>query len=149
MGGIHMDAKGYLNAAEMLDMLSTTVEKERWNEILIPSLGSLGRLFAHMVRVRDVYRDSLLTGRVVFPGTTLSRDADLLSELNRSRFELAAAITDPQVDKVYWSDDYFVAPDVICATAIQHEGIHQGQWFVALKQLGYNFPDPWKDWQLS
>ncbi|MNJ47245.1 hypothetical protein D3C77_423990 [compost metagenome] len=144
-----MNSKGYLYAAEMLDLLVTVVNKEKWNDVLIPELGSLGRLFAHMIRVRDVYRKSLITGRVILPGTPVPKGIDLVDELIRSRNELADAIVKTQVERVYWSDDYFVPPSELVSMAIQHEAIHQGQWYVALKQLGIPIPEQWKsDWHL-
>lgn len=144
-----MESKGYLYAAEMLDLLSTVVHKDKWNEVLIPELGSIERLFAHMIRVRDVYRKSLITGRVILPGTPVPRGIDLVAELIRSRNELAEVITNTQVEKVYWSDDYFVSPSEFVSMTIQHEALHHGQWYVALKQLGLPIPEPWKsDWHL-
>lgn len=133
----------------MLDQLVTVINKDRWEEIIIPEIGSAGRLFAHMVRVRDVYRDSFSTGRIRLPGNSISRDADLEVELIRSRKELADAMTNSKVDRIYWSDDYSVSPDEICSIAIQHEAIHQGQWYVALKQAGIVIPEQWRsDWHL-
>jgi hypothetical protein len=83
-GDYCLDAKGYLYSAELLDLLVTTVSKEKWDEILITEIGSLGRLFTHMSSI-----------------------------------------------------------------AIQHEGIHQGQKYVALKQAGIAVPEQWRsNWHL-
>ncbi|WP_230856126.1 hypothetical protein [Virgibacillus dakarensis] len=41
----------------------------------------------------------------------------------------------------------FLSVDEVIGAAIQHEGIHQGQYFVALKQIGRRLPDMWiRDW---
>lgn len=87
-----MDAKTYKYAAEMLDELTTVVDKEKRDDILLPELGSLNRLFAHVIRVRDVYRDRLRTGRVVLPGNASVETARLQhTEAMESRVALDAA----------------------------------------------------------
>jgi hypothetical protein len=55
-----------------------------------------------MVRVRDVYRDGLISGEISFPGRFVSGDADLEKEMMRSRSELAESIIKPHVDRIQW-----------------------------------------------
>jgi uncharacterized damage-inducible protein DinB len=143
-----LEVKGYLYAAEMTDMLTTIMDKKDWDKVLVPELGSLARLFAHMIRVRGVYRNALLTGIVQFPGNPIERGSDLEVGLSQSRNELADALLFSKVNRIIWGEN-LVSPDEICSTAIQHEGIHQGQWHIALKRVGINVPKQWQtDWHL-
>jgi uncharacterized damage-inducible protein DinB len=144
-----VDAKGYLYAAEMTDLLTTAVDKDQWNRVFIPELGSLSRFFAHMIKVRNVYRDGLLTGIMDFTRTIDTKIIDFEAELAKSRYELAEAISHPKYNKIKWEELELSSAEV-CSAAIQHEGIHQGQWYVALKQRGFRMPNQWKlDWGLE
>lgn len=145
----YLDAKGYLYAAEMTDLLTTAVDRAHWDAVLIPELGPLARLFAHLAKVRWVYRDALLAGYASFPGTPVPRGTDLEAELIRSREALADAFANPKIDRVKWGDCYLGLYEVYAA-AVQHEGIHQGQWYVGLKQAGLWVPKQWQsDWRLG
>ncbi|MFD2129688.1 DinB family protein [Pseudogracilibacillus auburnensis] len=62
--------------------------------------------------------------------------------------ELANEFIQSKFDKIKMGTDYLTKMELL-GTAIQHEGIHQGQYYVALKQSGYNLPKQWvQDWDL-
>ncbi|SDI91835.1 hypothetical protein [Natribacillus halophilus] len=67
-----MEAAGYLYAAGMTNALAEEVPDAYWEEPLITELGTLRELFLHMIRVRNVYKESLETGSVTFPGDKTS-----------------------------------------------------------------------------
>lgn len=146
--------KAYLYAAEMTDALLDLIPESQWSTRLIPELGTPASLFSHMVRVRDVYRDSIKTGILSFPGQFLPRSASpdsayVAAELRRSREQLAQMLSGANNKSVKFGSNR-LSTDEIWAVAIQHEGIHQGQWYVALKQQGMPTPVPWRlDWSLT
>ncbi|PTX55309.1 hypothetical protein C8P63_11916 [Melghirimyces profundicolus] len=143
-----MNADGYRYAAEMTDRLTTVIPRDGWDRKLVPELGSPARLFAHLIRVRGVYRDGFYTGELRFPGERVKSGTGLEEGLARSREELARAIEVPEVEKIRFGK-VVLTLDELRATAIHHEGIHQGQWQVALKQAGLPLPASWREeWRL-
>ncbi|MBO1005017.1 DinB family protein [Pseudogracilibacillus auburnensis] len=143
-----METNGFTYAAKMTNALANEISEVKWDIQLISELGSLRKLFMHMVRVRDVYRDGLKTGTVQFPGNLPSKKIKVIEELERSMEELANEFIQSKFDKIKMGTDYLTKMELL-GTAIQHEGIHQGQYYVALKQSGYNLPKQWvQDWDL-
>ena len=144
-----MDPSGYLDAATMTDLLADWIPRDRWQEIMVPGLGSPARVFAHLIRVRGVYRAALATGRVEFPGVKAAAGIDLFEQLSHSAQALAEGFTGVRVPQVEWGGRP-VSVLELYATAVQHEGIHQGQWQVALQQAGLETPGAWRaDWGLG
>lgn len=144
-----MDINGYLYAANMTNLLAVEISEEKWDEKLISELGSLRKLFIHMVRVRDVYRDGVRNGVIQFPGKLLDDDFDLIQELNRNKNELVDEFQGNTIKEVKMGVEFLTDGEVL-GLAIQHEGIHQGQYFVALKQSGIELPEQWiQDWNMS
>lgn len=143
-----MDAQGFLYAAGMTDQLARFVDAGQWETALNPVLGSPRQLFQHMVRVRGVYRSGLMTGLIQLPGK-FPEPGDWPALLSESGRELAEAFENPYVDRVVWGDQT-LTPEDLYAIAVQHEGIHQGQWYMALKLAGLKVPDEWQyDWSLT
>ncbi|WP_420824558.1 DinB family protein [Sulfobacillus harzensis] len=133
----------------MTDALLDVIHESQWSTRLIAELGSPANLFFHMIRVRDVYRDALETGILSFPGRFLPDNAHVATELRRSREQLAQRLAGACDESVKFGLNRLSA-DEICAAAIQHEGLHQGQWYVALKQQGIPLPISWRqDWSLT
>lgn len=146
--GIHLDARGFLYAANMTNQLAEEISEDNWDSMLIPELGTLRKLFYHMVRVRDVYCESLITGIIEFPGQLVPKDSCLIEELRRSKDELACKFNHTEVERIKMGPEYLSTTELL-STAVQHEGIHQGQFFIALKQIGLKLPNQWvKEWSM-
>ncbi|WP_096438750.1 DinB family protein [Alteribacter populi] len=141
-----MNASGFLYAAKMTNLLAIETPEIHWDKQLIVELGTLRKLFIHIVRVRDVYRDGLKTGVIQFPGHLPSNEYNLMDELERSMNELAVELNQTTFERIKMSTEYISTME-FQNTAVQHEGIHQGQYFVALKQAGLELPTQWvQDW---
>ncbi|WP_059104517.1 DinB family protein [Shouchella shacheensis] len=142
-----MDAKSFLYAAEMTDQLTTVIREADLHRPLVPELGTPYQLFCHLIRVRGVYRNGLISGKVEFPGERITTQ-NPIEDLRKSREVLAEAIKNTSIAEVYWGED-MLSPFELIGAAIQHEGIHQGQWQLALKQAGVEIPGQWgKEWAL-
>ncbi|UTR10021.1 DinB family protein [Evansella sp. LMS18] len=140
-----MVVNGFLYAARTTNALAEEVTENAWDTQLIPELGTLRNLFIHIVRVRDVYRNGLKTGEVQFPGK-LPSGKDIACELDRSMEELADAFSTTYRNQIKMGAEE-ISPAELLGSAIKHEGIHQGQYYVALKQAGLEVPALWKrDW---
>ncbi len=101
-----------------------------------------------MVRVRDVYCDGLKTGEICFPGKRTSGENSLIQALERSMKQLEVEFKHTKFKSIRMGREHLTIMDLL-STAIQHEGIHQGQYFVALKQSRFELPKQWeKDWQM-
>ncbi|MEI3612338.1 DinB family protein [Pseudogracilibacillus sp. SO30301A] len=132
----------------MTNTLAEEIPENKWDVQLIKELGSLRKLFIHIIRVRDIYRDGLRTGIVEFPGDLPSSDGKLIEQLDRSMNELASAFTQAGKQRIKMGEEYLSTVEML-NTAVQHEGIHQGQYFVALKQAKINLPKQWiRDWDM-
>ncbi|TPE66868.1 DinB family protein [Halalkalibacterium halodurans] len=143
-----MDTNGVVYAAKMTNALAKEIPESKWEIQLVPELGTLRKLFIHIVRVRDVYRDGLKTGSIKFPGQLASDELRLLDELERSMEELVFAFKQTTFDSIKMGENYLSIMELL-GTVIQHEGIHQGQYYVALKQSGMNLPKQWvQDWHM-
>ncbi|MBU9722748.1 MULTISPECIES: DinB family protein [Bacillaceae] len=143
-----MDANGFIYAAKMTNALAKEVPETKWDIQLAPELGTLRKLFKHMIRVRVVYRDGLKTGSVQFPGAVTSDELSLIDELERSMEELVVEFNQTKFETVKMGAEYLSVMELL-GTAIQHEGIHQGQYFVALRQSGVSIPKQWsQDWHM-
>ncbi|MBT2599370.1 DinB family protein [Oceanobacillus sp. ISL-73] len=141
-----MDINGFLYAANMTNALAKEVPETKWDCQLIEELGTLEKLFIHIIRVRDIYRDGLRTGIVDFPGDFPSNEKNLMVQLERSMNELAFAFTQTSNQRIKMKEEYLSVVELL-NTAVQHEGIHQGQYFVALKQAKIKLPKQWiQDW---
>lgn len=142
------DVSGYLYAARMTNQLATDIPEKIWDEKLISELGSLKKLFLHMIRVRNVYADGLQTGVIAFPGKLPDAENRLIEELERSSDNLAQVFTQVVHNSIDFCGEC-LSVDEMLAMAIQHEGIHQGQYYVALKQYGFKLPQQWRqDWSM-
>ncbi|WP_416148721.1 DinB family protein [Salipaludibacillus sp. HK11] len=143
-----LNSNGFKYTATMTNALALEIPKNCWDTVLIPELGTLRKLFIHIVRLRDVYRDGLITGEVEFPGLLPSKDNRLVDELERSMNELASAFTQSKFNQIKMGNQYLTIIELL-NTAVQHEGIHQGQYYVALKQAGIDLPKQWiQDWNM-
>ncbi|UOE95047.1 DinB family protein [Alkalihalobacillus sp. LMS39] len=143
-----MDTNGLLYAAKMTNVLAKEIPESKWDIKLVQELGTLRKFFKHMVRVRDVYRDGLKTGNIQFPGVLTSDEKSLIDELERSMEELVFEFKQTKFDSIQMGTEYLSIMELL-ATVIQHEGIHQGQYYVALKQAGFELPKQWtQDWSL-
>ncbi|MFA1819286.1 DinB family protein [Virgibacillus oceani] len=142
-----MNIKAFLYAANMTNTLAKDIPEDKWNNKLIPELGTLRKLFIHIIRVRNVYREGLISGAIQFPGK-LPVTEDIMLELEKSRDTLAAAFEQTNFEYIKMGTEYLSIIE-LQGTAIQHEGIHQGQYYVALKQAGFSLPRQWEqDWGL-
>lgn len=142
-----MDANGFLYAAKMTNALAAEIPESQWDIQLIAELGPLRKLFIHIVRVRDIYRDGLRTGMIEYPGKLPTRN-DVFAELVRSMDELAFEFKRASNECIKMGTERLSTLELL-NTAVQHEGIHQGQYFVALKQAGIELPKQWVlDWNL-
>ncbi|ADU32219.1 DinB family protein [Evansella cellulosilytica] len=140
-----MDVKGFIYAAKMTNALAKEIPESSWDTPLIRELGTLRKLFIHIIRVRNVYRNGLETGVVQFPGELPSSE-NIKEALEKSMEELATAFLSTEGTHIKMAEEELSIAELL-ATAIQHEGIHQGQYYVALKQKGMYIPDSWKkDW---
>ncbi|MFD2045487.1 DinB family protein [Ornithinibacillus salinisoli] len=142
-----MDVNGFIYAAKQTNVLAKATPVRKWDDQLIPEIGSLRKLFIHIVRVRDVYRDGLRTGVIHFPGKLL-RTNRLVEELERSMEDLANEFRQTKFETIKIGTECLTILE-LQGTAIQHEGIHQGQYSVALKQAGISLPKQWvEDWNM-
>ncbi len=147
-GGDSMDIKGLEYAIGMTNQLSETISIEKWDEPLMKDIGTLRKLFVHLVRVRNIYRDGLETGVLAFPGVRPQKSVDLKNELHISKEQLIKAFLSTKCTTVAFHDEILTVEEVY-SMAIQHEGIHQGQFAVALQNKGIELPPTWKkDWNL-
>lgn len=142
-----MDPKGFIYAAKMTNALASEVPERVWDKQLIAPLGTLRELFLHIVRVRDVYRDGLRTGAVTFPGNLPPRN-NISDQLVRSMDELASEFERADNEHIKMGSENVSTAELL-NIAVQHEGIHQGQYYVALKQAGLRLPKKWVlDWNM-
>ncbi|MEN1969060.1 DinB family protein [Lentibacillus sp. N15] len=143
-----MDTRGFLYAANMTNALAREIPENKWDDRLVEELGSLRKLFIHIIRVRNVYRDGIWTGMVEFPGDLLPVGISLIEQLVRSMNELAFAFSQASNQCIKVGEEYLSIEELL-NTAVQHEGIHQGQYFVALKKAKIRLPEQWiRDWDM-
>ncbi|GAA0466023.1 DinB family protein [Alkalibacillus silvisoli] len=143
-----MNTKGLIYAANMTNILAKEVPESCWDLKLVTELGTLRKLFTHMIRVRDVYRDGLKTGIIQFPGELPLNESSITYELERSTDELVAEFKQAKFESIKMGPGDLTTMELL-ATAIQHEGIHQGQYAVAFKQSGLTLPKQWvQDWRM-
>lgn len=143
-----MDTNGFIYAAQMTNALANKIPESKWDIQLAPELGTLKKLFRHMVRVRDVYRDGLKTGCIEFLGNITLEENSLIYELERSTEDLVVEFKQTKFESIKMGTDYLTKMELL-GTAIQHEGIHQGQYFVALRQSGFDLPKQWvQEWHM-
>ncbi|WP_152550022.1 DinB family protein [Geomicrobium sp. JCM 19055] len=144
-----MTEEGYVYAASLNDELTHVIPTEWYDTILIESIGTPRQWFHHLIRVREVYRRSLFTGEVVFPGKPIPDDIDVTTMLKASSERLAEAFMYSERMSVKYDGKTMSISELI-STAIQHEGIHTGQYYVALKHAGLDVPKRWQqDWAMS
>src|SRR5690625_1498332 len=122
----------------MTNSLAKEIPEEKWDQQLILELGSLRKLFVHIIRVRNVYRDGLITGSIQFPGK-IPASENIMLELKKSTESLAAAFEQSNLEHIKMDTELLSILELM-GTVIQHEGIHQGQYYVALKQTGSALP---------
>ncbi|UCZ55095.1 DinB family protein [Bacillus shivajii] len=143
-----MDTNGLLYAAKMTNALAKEIPESYWDLQLVSELGTLRKLFRHMVRVRDVYRDGLKTGIIYFPGKMPAEENTLIYELERSMEELIVEFKQTKIESIKMGEESLTIIELL-GTVIQHEGIHQGQYYVALKQSRLELPKQWiRDWHM-
>ncbi|AXF56432.1 DinB family protein [Salicibibacter kimchii] len=126
----------------MTKTLAKEIPKNKWDIKLIEEVGSLRKLFIHIIRVRNIYRDGLRTGIVEFPGDLPISDENLIEQLDRSMNDLAFAFTQTSNQRIKMGEESLSVVELL-NTAVQHEGIHQGQYFVALNQANIKVPKQW------
>ncbi|GGB38348.1 hypothetical protein GCM10011409_14810 [Lentibacillus populi] len=63
-----MNANGFVYAAGMSNQLALDIPEDKWDVKLIDELGTLRKLFRHLVRIRGVYTDGIQNGVIHFPG---------------------------------------------------------------------------------
>ncbi|WP_245835773.1 DinB family protein [Virgibacillus ndiopensis] len=119
-----MDSNGFLYAAKMTDALAKEISETKWDIQLITELGSLRKLFIHIIRVRNIYRDGLRTGFVEFPGD-LPSEHNLIDQLERASNELAFEFTQVTHESIKMGAENLSIMELL-NTSVQHEGIHQG-----------------------
>jgi uncharacterized damage-inducible protein DinB len=142
-----VDVNGFIYSAKMTNAMAQEIPENEWDVQLISELGTLRELFMHIVRVRDVYREGLKTGTLQFPGN-LPIESRLVDELERSMDELALEFNQTKFKQIKFGADSLTIIE-LQGSAIQHEGIHQGQYYVALKQSGFVLPKQWiQDWNM-
>ncbi|GEL78221.1 damage-inducible protein DinB [Tenuibacillus multivorans] len=137
-----MNADAFRYAANMTNELAVTIPEKYWDTSLVTDLGTLRKLFIHMIRVRDIYANGIQTGIIEFPGS-LPENRGLLLELKRSTEDLAITVEQSHAKQIQMGDELLKLEEVVGA-AIQHEGIHQGQYHIALKNSGLDIPELWK-----
>ncbi|AIC92731.1 hypothetical protein [Shouchella lehensis] len=64
-----MKTDGLEYAMKMTNELAYSIDKKHWDVSLLEELGSLRKLFIHMIRVRNVYCEGLKYGNISFPGS--------------------------------------------------------------------------------
>ncbi|MFZ4452772.1 DinB family protein [Salibacterium aidingense] len=143
-----MKSDGFTYAADMTNQLAEELPEPLWDKPLIDEVGTVRQLFRHIIRVRGVYSSAFVTGKVEFPGYLVADEANLHQELRRSTEEMAQSFENTHLSEIRMYQDY-IAPEELLHTAIQHEGIHQGQYYIAFQQAGIHIPEQWKmDWNL-
>lgn len=143
-----MDSNGFIYAANMTNALAKEIPESKWDKQLISEVGSLRKLFTHIVRVRDTYKEGIRSGNISFPGTLPSNEKGLIEHLERSVNELAHEFKYPKNEAVKMGEEHLSLMELL-NTLVQHEGIHQGQYFVALKQAGLKLPNQWiQEWDM-
>ncbi|PKR76854.1 damage-inducible protein DinB [Halalkalibacillus sediminis] len=141
-----MDTQGFLYTARMSNSLAKEVPEEYWDKQLIDEVGTLRELFKHIIRVRDVYTDGLRAGFIEFPGQMPSDEENIVDELERSMIDLFNELAKERVDKIQMNGQSLTLMETL-TTAVHHEGIHQGQYYVALRHAGIDRPKQWEtDW---
>lgn len=55
-----MDIRGFIYAARMTNQLADEISEEHWDRTLVVGLGTLRKLFFHIVRIRDIYCKALV-----------------------------------------------------------------------------------------
>ncbi|KQL57000.1 MULTISPECIES: hypothetical protein [Bacillaceae] len=143
-----MKTDGLEYAMKMTNELAYSIDKKHWDVSLLEELGSLRKLFIHMIRVRNVYCEGLKYGNISFPGSLPSTKLNVQLELKNS----CAALLE-NFKTCYYKHITFngseITLDEVYSTAVQHEGIHQGQFSIALKANGIKLPETWvTDWHL-
>ncbi|WP_233269503.1 DinB family protein [Alteribacillus sp. YIM 98480] len=143
-----INTNGFIYAADMTNQLAEELPEKLWDKPLIAELGTIRKWFMHMIRVRGVYAGSLMTGKVEFPGHLVPEDASIILELRRSTEELSWAFEETQKHQILMYQEY-ITPEELLHIAIQHEGIHQGQYYIAFQQAGIKLPEQWRrDWNM-
>jgi uncharacterized damage-inducible protein DinB len=143
-----MDAIGFVYAAKMTNRLAIEIPENQWDKQLITELGTLRKLFIHLIRVRDTYTEGLRKGTVSFPGVIPSKDINIKDQLERSTNELAEEFSNTNREVIRMGGENLTILEFL-NTTVQHEGIHQGQYFVALKQAGLPLPNQWiNEWSM-
>ena len=129
-----------------------------WDSSPDPGFAPLSKQFRHVVCVRGVYNDGLVSGRVDFSkkhehySGGLARD-DLVAALTEKQEELLAILEDAaRLEASDFAVDFFGRPETFAGygyVMVQHEAIHHGQWSFYATLGGFETPPGWKlNWGL-
>ncbi|RQW23328.1 DinB family protein [Bacillus sp. C1-1] len=143
-----MKTEGLEYAMKMTNELAFSIDKKHWDVVLIDKLGSLQKLFVHMIRVRNTYCEGLKSGNISFPGNLPSPEINIQVELRNSCAILLDNFKTCTYKHITFNGSRLTIDEVYSMT-VQHEGIHQGQFSIALKTKGIQLPETWiTDWHL-
>ncbi|WP_099300715.1 damage-inducible protein DinB [Bacillus sp. Marseille-P3800] len=143
-----METKGLEYAMKMTNELAFSIKKEYWNLALVDHLGTLEKLFIHLIRVRSIYSNGLKSGIISFPGHLPSPDLNIKTELTNSCITLLEAFKFCNYNILIFNGSKLTVEEVY-GMSIQHEGIHQGQFSIALRANKIPLPKMWvSDWHL-
>ena len=130
-----------------------------WDSSPDAGFAPLSKQFRHVVCVRGVYNDGLVSGRVDFSrkhehySGGLARD-DLVPALTEKHEELLAILDDAErLEAPDFAIDFFGRPldfSGYSYVPVQHEAIHHGQWSLYAAHGGFETPALWRSaWGLG
>lgn len=143
---------------EMTWKFAEAVPDEHWESSPIDGFAAFNKQLRHVICVRGVYNDGLVTSKVDFGRKHdhyhggLGRE-DLLGALHGKHRELEEIIEELQGDPEDPVIEFFgrnVAHSDYFYTYIQHEAIHHGQWSLYAAHGGFEVPELWRtQWGLE
>lgn len=141
---------------DMTTAFATAVPDPDWQRSPHAGFAPFNKQLRHVVCVRGVYNDGLLTGRVDFSrkhehyAGALTR-SDLLAGLESKYEALVKILASPEtlrdsIDVFGRQESYMEYLYVY----VQHEAIHHGQWSLYAAHAGFQVPDLWRlQWGLE
>ena len=130
------------------------VPDEHWDFSPHQRFAPFCKQLRHVVCVRGLYKDALVTKRADFS----KKHAQYTGGLSRS--ELTAALVEKQSDLLAILDDVDPGPSIdffgrtfgfidFTYTMVQHEALHHGEWSIYASLAGFETPLSWRlEWGL-
>ncbi|MGB2693600.1 MAG: DinB family protein [Dehalococcoidia bacterium] len=130
------------------------VPDERWEFSPHPRFAPFCKQLRHVVCVRGVYNDALVSGHADFSrkhehyAGGLTRD-DLVRALVEQHEQLLAIVASPELNATIEAFGRSFSFGEYTHVMIQHESIHQGQWSIYAALGGFETPLLWRlEWGL-